>query len=121
MLLVTCSILLLLLPVPLLVLLQSLEAAAVTYARMQDYNKAANYLDRLVRPALSHTLSIGLCSVAAGLLRACLHGIPFWWLQATCLGWCCRQCCSACSQLANVCKPHVCSGQLMLLVRSGQS
>jgi hypothetical protein len=30
--------------------LQSLEAAAVTYARMQDYNKAASYLDKLVSP-----------------------------------------------------------------------
>jgi hypothetical protein len=28
--------------------LQSLEAAAVTYARMQDYSKSASYLDKLV-------------------------------------------------------------------------
>lgn len=34
--------------VPAAVCLQSLEAAAVTYARMQDYAKASNYLDKLV-------------------------------------------------------------------------
>jgi hypothetical protein len=28
--------------------LQSLEAAAVTYARMQDFGRASSYLDRLV-------------------------------------------------------------------------
>jgi hypothetical protein len=37
-------------------MLQSLEAAAVTYARMQDYGKASSYLEKLVSRLYTFTL-----------------------------------------------------------------